>query len=96
MEDNNIINSYKNLPISSKRKELGREIAEMVIVLQKLVKDIDNNYSIEPLDALDNLYNGTTSEDEYLSGLYEDVLSFKELLGTYLEKVTSVFYTDDN
>ena len=44
------------------------------------------------MDEFNNLYDGTTSEDVYLSGLYEDFINFKELLSIYLDKVIADKY----
>lgn len=94
MQDNlinikEVINSYDKLEISDKRKELGREISEMTIIIEKILNDITNEeiFTSEVLSEFDNLYNTKITESEYLTGLYEDVLNFKELLGICLDKL---------
>lgn len=79
---------YNKLPIKEKRQELGKEITETMVVLKKLINDSDfaANLDYDNLDEYSNLYQSTTTEDEYLSGLYEDVLNLKELLAIYLSK----------
>ena len=101
MEENNIIlkdliDSYDNLSVSDKRKELGREIAELSIVIQKLLSDLDNDLTINEdfLEGFNNLYDGKSSESEYLTGLYEDILNVKELLGTYFNNTIANEYID--
>lgn len=95
MQDNlisvkEVINSYDKLQISDKRKELGREISEMTIIIQKILNDITNQeiFTSDILSEFDNLYNSKITESEYLTGLYEDVLNFKELLGMCLDKLS--------
>lgn len=46
------------------------------------------------LEEFNNLYDGYSSESEYLTGLYEDILNFKELLGIYLSKTAIESYED--
>lgn len=89
----NIYEAYANLDVSDKRKELGREITELTIVVKKLLSDITIEFPIDSLEEFENLYDGNCSEDEYLTGLYEDVLNFKELLAMYLERV--IFYNNE-
>ena len=84
----NLIQSYNELEITDKRKELGREITEISIILKKVLGNmsgisLSNNIS---LDEFNNLYDGVSSESQYLTGLYEDILNLKELLGIYLSK----------
>lgn len=81
-------NEYNKLPLKEKRRELGKEITETMVVLKKLINDSDfaANLEYDNLDEYSNLYQSTTTEDEYLSGLYEDVLNLKEILAIYLSK----------
>lgn len=87
-----VINCYDKLSISNKRKELGREIAEMTILIQKLLNNITAQevFKEDIIKNFENLYDGTTSENNYLTGLYEDILCFKELLGISLDKLTNI------
>lgn len=94
MNENNIrikdvVESYDKLLISNKRKELGREIAEMTILIQKLLNYItaQDFFEEDMIKNFDNLYDGTITEDKYLTGLYEDILNFKKLLGICLIKM---------
>lgn len=92
---NELIASYDNLTIAEKRRELGREIAELSIVIKQLLSQqtgIQLNENI--LNNYKNLYNGNLSESEYLSGLYEDVIDLKEVLGLYLSKNAFEEYND--
>ena len=87
-----LVAAYANLSVSDKRKELGRELAEASIMIYKLLSDITGVESMPNMDEFNNLYDGTTSEDVYLSGLYEDFINFKELLSIYLDKVIADKY----
>ncbi len=102
MEENNVtlaelVEAYDELDVSAKRKELGFEITELTIVVKKLLADIAGGFpgDIESLEEFENLYSGQTSEEQYLTGLYEDVLNFKEILGMYLDRVTSLYYMEE-
>ena len=85
-----LVESYDELKLTDKRRELGREISEMTIVIQKILNEITTQevFTPEVLKEFENLYDGTISEDKYLTGLYEDVLNFKELLGICLDKIS--------
>lgn len=86
---------YKSLSISGKRKELGREIAEMSIIIQKMLTDINPNTKIKPIESYENLYDSKLSEAEYLDGLYKDVFETNNLLLDYLEKIATIIYTNE-
>lgn len=84
---NELISSYDKLAINDKRRELGREIAELSIVIKQLISyqtGIPLNESL--LNDYNNLYDGNLSENDYLTGLYEDVINLKEDLGLFLSK----------
>lgn len=87
-----LIDSFSNLDVSDKRKELGRELAEATVVVYKLLADITGVNHIPNMDEFNNLYDGTVSEDEYLTGFYEDFLNYKELLAIYLSKALADKY----
>ncbi len=89
-----LILSFKDLELSEKRREFGRELAEATVVIQKLLNDISEGEIPIDLDRFNNLYDGQSTEDEYLTGLYEDFLTFKELLAMYLSKTTEIYYED--
>ena len=94
-EKKELIDSYDQLPIDEKRRELGREIAEMTLITQQLIKDIKPDFPVKDMDEFENLFEGTTSESEYLTGLYEDVIELKENLGGYCDFATSLYYDDE-
>lgn len=84
---NQLIVSFAELSIGEKRRELGREIAELTIVIKKLIADqIGAPLNDNLLNDFNNLYDSNTSEDEYLTGLFEDIIDFKEALGLLLSK----------
>lgn len=87
-----LVAAYTNLSISDKRKELGRELAETSVMIYKLLSDITGIENVPNMDEFNNLYDGTASEDVYLSGLYEDFINFKELLSIYLDKAIANKY----
>ena len=82
-----LIASYDVLSITDKRRELGREIAELSIVIKELLSSqtgLQLNENI--LKNYENLYSKDLSESEYFTGLYEDVICLKEDLGLFLAK----------
>ena len=56
-EEKNLIEAYDELDLGDKRKELGKEIAEVTIVVQKLISDIVPNYQAKPTDEYTNLFD---------------------------------------
>lgn len=93
-EEKNLIEAYNELSLGEKRKELGKEIAELTIVTQKLISDIVPNYQAKSTDEYTNLFDESVDENKYLTGLYQDVIEFKDILATYLEVVTDMYYTN--
>ena len=93
-EEKNLIEAYNELSLGEKRKELGKEIAELTIVTQKLISDIVPNYQAKTTDEYTNLFDESVDENKYLTGLYQDVIEFKDILATYLEVVTDMYYTN--
>lgn len=93
-EEKNLIEAYDELSLGEKRKELGKEIAEVTIVTQKLISDIVPNYQAKTTDEYTNLFDESVDENKYLTGLYQDVIEFKDILATYLEVVTDMYYTN--
>ena len=92
-EEKNLIEAYNELSLGEKRKELGKEIAEVTIVTQKLISDIVPNYQAKSTDEYTNLFDESVDENKYLTGLYQDVIEFKDILATYLEVVTDMYYS---
>ena len=93
-EEKNLIEAYDELDLGDKRKELGKEIAEATIVVQKLISEIVPNYQAKPTDEYTNLFDESIDENKYLSGLYQDVIEFKDILASYLEIVTDMYYSN--
>ena len=91
-----LINSYNELSIGDKRKELGREIAELTVVTQKLISDVIPSYQVKETEEFTNLFEENTSESDYLTGLYQDVIELEEAIGTYYNIATDIYYTDTN
>ena len=92
-----LVKDYSKLDLKEKRVELGKEIAETTLVVKKLINDLipEENNLPNAVEDFNNLFSGVSSEEEYLTGLYEDVLEFKEVLGFYLDKVTDMYYVND-
>ncbi len=91
-EEKDLMEEYIKLSIPDKRKMLGRTIAEMTFMTEKLLKDLNNDYQVKPMEEYDNLFDGNTSEEEYLNGLYEDVLELQDVMGSYFTFSTSLYY----
>lgn len=88
-EQKKLIDAYSQLDISMKRKELGRELAEATVIIYKLLANVTGVNNVPNMDEFNNLYDGTISEDQYLTGFYEDFLNYRELLAIYLDKTIS-------
>lgn len=90
-----VITAYDDLEVGDKRKELGIELTELIIVIKKLLNDVSEEgpiLNINSLEEYENLYSATISESEYLTGMYEDLLILKELLGIYFGKIAPAIY----
>ena len=93
-EERELIEAYDAMSLGDKRRELGKEIAEVTIVTQKLIADIVPNYLAKPADEYTNLFDESVDEEKYLTGLYQDVIEFKDILASYLEIVTDMYYSN--
>ena len=89
-----LMTSFADLSLEEKRKEFGWEITEMQLMLDTLIKELAPDYQPKDQSEYDNLFDATTSEEEYLTGLYDDVMELKDTLATYCEVVTSAYYED--
>ncbi len=89
MNRDELFKSFASLDITSKRKELGRELSEVYILIYQYIKSMTMNIEEINLDEFLNLYDGNLTEDEYLNGYYEDFMNFKELLAIYLDKINN-------
>lgn len=95
-EKGKLIDSYNALPILEKRRELDREIAEMTLIMQQLIKDLKPDFVVKDMKEFDNLLEFNSTEDDYLTSLYEDIIELKENLGRYCDFATSLYYDDEN
>lgn len=82
-----LIDSYNELTIGEKRVELGREIAELTLITEKMLKEINPEFQMKDLKEFNNLFDSNTSESEYLTGLYEDLIEMKEDIGAVYEVI---------
>lgn len=89
-----LMETYEQLSLGDKRKELGREIAEMTLVTQKLISDFNSQYKIKSMDEFVNLFEESTSEEKYLSGLYQDVVELEESISEYYNLISTLYYED--
>ena len=88
IEKKELISSFNEFGVPEKRRELGREISEMNILLIKALSSIGLDVSaVSKVEELFNLIDGTMSESDYLTGLFEDLLNFKELLYTFFDNI---------
>ena len=87
----NLIEGYKELSTGDKRKELGREITRMTTITEKLLYDLNPEYNYKPADEYVNLFEENTSEDDYLTGLYEDVMYLSERVAMYYNFATDLY-----
>ena len=93
-EKEKLIAEYSNLDLSDKRRELGREIAELHMVTQALITDIIPEYKEKTVDEFTNLFDDDTDENDYLTGLYQDIIELEEAVGSYYDIVTDIYYED--
>lgn len=78
------VENYKVLDLSSKRKEIIKEVKMMLVILEKMC--IDNNIKYREVKSKEilALSNENCSEDDYLEALFVYIQYLKEVLGSYL------------
>ena len=85
ISNNEVLQNYYALSIPEKREELYNEIYELTQVMNVLLKAKYDNIELPPIENLDNIKNGDIEEDLYLTGLYEDLVVFKEMFAYYFD-----------
>lgn len=83
--NNEITKNYYNLDISDKRKEFYSEFYDLIAVMHTLLKNKYENIDLPSFEDLNNLKNIEFDEDMYMTGLYEDLLIFKEMFAYYFD-----------
>ena len=83
--NNEITQNYYNLSIAEKRQEFYSEFFELVAVMNTLIKEKYPDANLPSLDNLTNLRNEEMDEDLYMTGLYEELIVFKELFAYYFD-----------
>lgn len=86
ISNNEVLQNYYAMPLEEKRQELYNEILELSVVIQTLIKTRNPNITLPSLSDLDNIKDPTIDEDLYLTGLYEDIVVFKEQLAYFLDE----------
>ena len=66
----------------------------MTYITEDLIHDINSEFEAKSIVEYDNLFDGDTSVEEYLIGLYEDILELQEAMGMYYNIATSLYYKD--
>ncbi len=83
--NNEITKNYYSLDISDKRKEFYSEFYDLIAVMRTLLKNKYGNIDLPSFEDLNNLKNDESDEDMYMTGLYEDLLTFKEMFAYYFD-----------
>ena len=91
---NELIIAYKDLDIIDKRRELAEEFIEFLGVIKKLRDDMEITEPIN-LVLVKKLYDTSSSEEEYLTAIYENVLNVKEELSVYLNNIVDLLYEEN-
>lgn len=86
-----LITAYKDLDIIDKKRELAEEFIEFLGIIKKLRDDMEIDEPIN-LSLVKKLYDTTSSEEEYLTAIYENVLNVKEELSVYLNNIVDLLY----
>lgn len=85
IENNEITQNYYNLTIAEKRREFYSEFYELIMVMNTLIKNKYPDAQLPSVENYDNIKNDEIDEDLYMTGLYEDLLVFKELFAYLLD-----------
>ena len=77
----NLVNSFKNLDIDDKKKEIIKNIGELLILLYKVNNSFDYDNKALPV------INDYEDEDEYYDMLFTYIISLKEENAKVIEKI---------
>ena len=77
----NLVNSFKNLDIEDKKKEITKNIGELLILLYKVNNSFDYDNKALPV------INDYDDEDEYYDMLFTCIISLKEENAKVIEKI---------
>lgn len=83
--NNEITQNYYNLNIAEKRREFYSEFYELIMVTYTLIKNKFPDIQLPPVENFNNIMNDEIDEDLYMTGLYEDLIMFKELFAYFLD-----------
>lgn len=83
--NNEITQNYYKLSIDDKRREFYNEFYELIAVMRTLIKNKYPDVNLPRIEDLSNLKNTDLDENVYMTGLYEDLLVFKELFAYYFD-----------
>lgn len=86
--ENELISAFSQLSLSDKRKAIGRELTETTMMFKTLLSNISEEAVPDNVDEYKNLFDSDLTEDEYLTGYYEDFLYFKNIMSAYLNAIT--------
>lgn len=78
--------AYDNLDLDDKKNKLSDEL----LVIEELLKTIENKYGIVPNFKIKNYESGSTmNEDEFLSFIYEDIFEIQKQLILITDKINT-------
>ena len=77
----NLVNSFNNLDIEDKKKEIIKNIGELLILLYKVNNSFDYDNKALPV------INDYEDEDEYYDMLFTYIISLKEENAKVIEKI---------
>lgn len=83
--NNELTQNYYNLNIAEKRREFYSEFYELIMVTYTLIKNKFPATQLPPIENFNNIMNDEIDEDLYMTGLYEDLIMFKELFAYFLD-----------
>ena len=91
-----LLAQYSRLDIDSKREEGAEELTELAAVICKLNSDLELEEGTQMPANLRKLYDNIADESKYLDGIYENIFVIKDLLAIYLEKITELYYVNED
>ena len=81
------LESFKQLEIPSKRREIIRAVNEITAMFDELANESNIELSYLKSKEILELKDGTESEDDYLEALLVYIENAKNVLGEYLLKI---------
>lgn len=84
---NELVNSYKNLPLDTKEKMLINEIKEMIVIYIEIAETYGIDYEILKSKEIIDIHSKEFNKDDYLEALYVYLNVLKNVTATIINNL---------